>query len=374
MKMSVSIGIEHVVKKYGDLTIIPDLSAQIKNGEFFTLLGPSGCGKTTLLRMIAGFNSIEGGQITFDETVINDIPAQKRNIGMVFQSYAIFPHLTVRQNVEYGLKIRRLPKDEMKEKVDDILRVVKIEEYQDRLPERLSGGQQQRVALARAIVIHPQVLLMDEPLSNLDAKLRIEMRSAIREVQKQVGITTVYVTHDQEEALAISDRIAVMKEGEIQQIGTPQDIYARPYNVFVSTFIGHSNLFHAKVRLQAGTRNVVFRNGYETEMPNLVDEVKDGQDVVMSVRPEEFSIQDQGLACEIMNRTFLGKYTNYFLKFGEGIALEGQPSLEYSQDLGHVDRILEVGDRIFLRPNPNKINVFTKEMDQSLIKDVTKYE
>ncbi len=374
MKMSVSIGIEHVVKKYGDLTIIPDLSAQIKNGEFFTLLGPSGCGKTTLLRMIAGFNSIEGGQITFDETVINDIPAQKRNIGMVFQSYAIFPHLTVRQNVEYGLKIRKMPKDEMKEKVDDILRVVKIEEYQDRLPERLSGGQQQRVALARAIVIHPQVLLMDEPLSNLDAKLRIEMRSAIREVQKQVGITTVYVTHDQEEALAISDRIAVMKEGEIQQIGTPQDIYARPYNVFVSTFIGHSNLFHAKVRLQAGIKKVVFRNGYETEMPNLVDEVKDGQDVVVSVRPEEFSIQDQGLACEIMNRTFLGKYTNYFLKFGEGIALDGQPSLEYSQDLGHVDRILEVGDRIFLRPNPNKINVFTKEMDQSLIKDVTKYE
>ena len=198
--MSVSIGIDNVVKKYGDTTIIPDLSAFIKNGEFFTLLGPSGCGKTTLLRMIAGFNSIEGGTIKFDDKVINDIPAQKRNIGMVFQSYAIFPHLTVRQNVEYGLKIRKVPKEHMKERVDEILKVVKIDEYQDRLPERLSGGQQQRVALARAIVIHPQVLLMDEPLSNLDAKLRIEMRSAIRDVQKQVGITTVYVTHDQEEA------------------------------------------------------------------------------------------------------------------------------------------------------------------------------
>ena len=230
--MSVSIGIDNVVKKYGDTTIIPDLSAFIKNGEFFTLLGPSGCGKTTLLRMIAGFNSIEGGTIKFDDKVINDIPAQKRNIGMVFQSYAIFPHLTVRQNVEYGLKIRKVPKEHMKERVDEILKVVKIDEYQDRLPERLSGGQQQRVALARAIVIHPQVLLMDEPLSNLDAKLRIEMRSAIRDVQKQVGITTVYVTHDQEEALAISDRIAVMKLGIIQQIGSPQDIYARPYNAF----------------------------------------------------------------------------------------------------------------------------------------------
>ena len=241
--MSVSIGIDNVVKKYGDTTIIPDLSAFIKNGEFFTLLGPSGCGKTTLLRMIAGFNSIEGGTIKFDDKVINDIPAQKRNIGMVFQSYAIFPHLTVRQNVEYGLKIRKVPKEHMKERVDEILKVVKIDEYQDRLPERLSGGQQQRVALARAIVIHPQVLLMDEPLSNLDAKLRIEMRSAIRDVQKQVGITTVYVTHDQEEALAISDRIAVMKLGIIQPPGhlckALQCICIHLYRPFQSLFRNH---------------------------------------------------------------------------------------------------------------------------------------
>ena len=374
VSMSVSIGIDNVVKKYGDLTIIPDLSVHIKNGEFFTLLGPSGCGKTTLLRMIAGFNSIEGGTIKFDDTVINDIPAQKRNIGMVFQSYAIFPHLTVRQNVEYGLKIRKMPKDEMKKKVDEILKVVKIEEYQDRLPERLSGGQQQRVALARAIVIHPQVLLMDEPLSNLDAKLRIEMRSAIRDVQKQVGITTVYVTHDQEEALAISDRIAVMKLGVIQQIGTPQDIYARPYNAFVSTFIGHSNLFYGTVNIDGRKKKVTFRNGYSVEMPNLSDEVKDGEEVVVSVRPEEFSINSEGLDCEISSRTFLGKYTNYFIKFDENMILPDQPGIEYSQDLGHVDRILEAGEKIRLRPNPNKINVFTKDMEKSLIKDVKRYE
>ena len=174
--------------------------------------------------MIAGFNSIEGGLIKFDSDVINDIPAHKRNIGMVFQNYAIFPHLTVRQNVEFGLKLRKLSAAETKTKTDEILNVVKIEQYQDRLPENLSGGQQQRVALARAIVIHPSVLLMDEPLSNLDAKLRVEMRWAIREVQKHVGITTVYVTHDQEEALAISDRIAVMKEGRIQQVGAPHSI------------------------------------------------------------------------------------------------------------------------------------------------------
>ena len=372
--MSVNIKIDHTVKKYGDLTIIPDLSADIKDGEFFTLLGPSGCGKTTLLRMIAGFNSIEGGTISFDEQVINNIPAQKRNIGMVFQSYAIFPHLTVRQNVEYGLKLRKIPKAEMKQRVDEILRVVKIEEYQDRLPDRLSGGQQQRVALARAIVIHPQVLLMDEPLSNLDAKLRIEMRSAIRDVQKQVGITTVYVTHDQEEALAISDRIAVMNQGVIQQIGSPQDIYARPYNAFVSTFIGHSNLFYAKVKKAGECAILVFRNGYETEMKNLSPEVVDGQEVVVSVRPEEFSIQQDGMECEIISRTFLGKYTNYFLRFADGVVLEDQPSIEYSQDLGHVDHIFSAGDRIRLRPNANKINVFTQDMEHSLIQDVKRYD
>lgn len=372
--MSVSINIDHTVKKYGDLTIIPDLSANIKNGEFFTLLGPSGCGKTTLLRMIAGFNSIEGGTISFDEQVINDIPAQKRNIGMVFQSYAIFPHLTVRQNVEYGLKLRKIPKAEMKQRVDDILRVVRIEEYQDRLPDRLSGGQQQRVALARAIVIHPQVLLMDEPLSNLDAKLRIEMRSAIRDVQKQVGITTVYVTHDQEEALAISDRIAVMKLGVIQQIGSPHSIYSRPYNAFVSTFIGHSNLFYATVKKSGAETKLVFNNGYEIEMKNLLPSVTDGQKCVVSVRPEEFSLNDSGMECEVINRTFLGKYTNYFLQFADGVVIEDQPSIEYSQDLGHVDTIIDTGTKIRLRPNPNKINVFSEDMEQSLIRDVKRYD
>ena len=373
--MSVSINVDHVIKAYKDNPehpVIPDLSVQIKNGEFFTLLGPSGCGKTTLLRMIAGFNSIEGGTIAFDSQVINDIPAHKRNIGMVFQSYAVFPHLTVRQNVEYGLKIRKVEKSELKKRVDAVLKSVKIEEYQDRLPERLSGGQQQRVALARAIVIHPQVLLMDEPLSNLDAKLRIEMRSAIREVQKQIGITTVYVTHDQEEALAISDRIAVMKDGIIQQIGSPEEIYARPYNTFVSTFIGHSNLFYGTVKKDSGIV-VEFANGYKIKMNNLDDSVVDGQKVVVSVRPEEFSISDNGLKCKISNSTFLGKYTNYVLDFADGMCLENQPSIEFSQDLGHSEHIYRSGDSISLEPNPTKINVFTEDMARSLIKEVKRF-
>lgn len=365
--MSVSITIEQVMKKYGETIIIPSLSAQIKNGEFFTLLGPSGCGKTTLLRMIAGFNSIEAGTIRFGDEIINALPAHQRNIGMVFQSYAIFPHLSVRQNVEYGLKIRKTPKDEMKKRVDEILDIVKIAEYQDRLPERLSGGQQQRVALARAIVIHPQVLLMDEPLSNLDAKLRVEMRGAIREVQNQVGITTVYVTHDQEEALAISDRIAVMKDGEIQQIGTPQEIYARPSNTFVSTFIGHSNLFYATIEKSGKDAAIRFRDGCMCKMNNLAANVQHGQDVVVSVRPEEFSLAEAGMKAKIINRTFLGKYVSYFLQFADRSCLEGQPSIEYSQDLGHVQTLYEVGDEIILAPNAAKINVFTQDLKSSLI-------
>lgn len=371
--MSVAIDIDHVVKRFDQTTIIPDLSVHIRNREFFTLLGPSGCGKTTLLRMIAGFNSIEGGTIRFDDLVINDIPAHKRNIGMVFQSYAIFPHLTVRENIEYGLKLRKMDKALIQEKVDEILRAVRIEKYQDRLPERLSGGQQQRVALARAIVIHPSVLLMDEPLSNLDAKLRVEMRGAIREVQNQVGITTVYVTHDQEEALAISDRIAVMQEGAIQQIGAPQSIYTRPYNVFVSTFIGHSNLFAGRIKIVGNQAFVVFRDGYQMPMDNL-REVTEGQEVVISVRPEEFSVQAEGLSCEIYARVFLGKYVNYKLTFPPDMLVPNQPSIEFSQDLGHAEKIFAVGETLALRPNKAKINIFAADQTQNIIKDVKQYE
>ena len=372
--MSVEININKAAKKYGNLTIIPGLDEHIKNGEFFTLLGPSGCGKTTLLRMIAGFNSIEGGTIAFNDKVINDIPAHERNIGMVFQSYAIFPHLTVRENVEYGLKLRKLPKAEMKEKVDKILDVVQITEYQDRLPERLSGGQQQRVALARAIVIHPSVLLMDEPLSNLDAKLRVEMRTAIREVQKQVGITTVYVTHDQEEALSISDRIAVMKKGEIQQTARPHTIYTRPYNVFVSTFIGHSNLFHGTIKGDANGKVVVFNDGYIMPMDNLSEDAVDGMEVIISVRPEEFSIQKDGLKCKIKNKVFLGKYNTYFLEFPENMLIPDQPSIEFSQDLGHAERLLDIDEEVVLRPNPAKVNIFTADGSRNLLKGVVLHE
>lgn len=252
------ISVKDAVKRYGNNTVIPDLNLEIGDGELFTLLGPSGCGKTTLLRMIAGFNSIEGGDIFFNEKRINDMDPSKRNIGMVFQNYAIFPNLSVRDNVAFGLKNRKVDKAEIKKRTDEFLNLMQIMQYADRMPNQLSGGQQQRIALARALVISPDVLLMDEPLSNLDAKLRVEMRSVIRHTQKSVGITTVYVTHDQEEAMAISDRIAVMKDGVIQHVGTPRDIYQRPKNVFVATFIGRTNIVNAHVK----DGIITFADGY----------------------------------------------------------------------------------------------------------------
>ena len=284
--MSVAIKISHAVKKYGNNTVIPDLSLDIREGEFFTLLGPSGCGKTTLLRMIAGFNSIEGGDFYFNEKRINDVEPNKRNIGMVFQNYAIFPHLTVRQNVGFGLKNRKCSKEEMESRTDEYLKLMQIEEYKDRLPERLSGGQQQRVALARALVIHPDVLLMDEPLSNLDAKLRVEMRSAIKDIQNQVGITTVYVTHDQEEAMAVSDRIAVFDHGVIQQIGTPQQLYQRPKNLFTATFIGRTNIVEGTLTVgENGTGSLVLARTCGADITGLKGLGKGTYPVKVSVRP-----------------------------------------------------------------------------------------
>ena len=285
--MSVNIKIENAQKRYGDNIIIENLSLDIKQGEFFTLLGPSGCGKTTLLRMIAGFNSIEKGDFYFNEKRINDLDPAKRNIGMVFQNYAIFPHLTVEQNVEFGLKNRKVSKEEMKVETDKFLKLMQIDEYRDRMPERLSGGQQQRVALARALVIKPDVLLMDEPLSNLDAKLRVEMRTAIKEIQNSIGITTVYVTHDQEEAMAVSDRIAVMKDGEIQHLGQPKDIYQRPANLFVATFIGKTNVLNGN--LNSSILKVAGK--YDVTLNNIKDKNIKGN-VVISIRPEEFVIDE----------------------------------------------------------------------------------
>ena len=352
------IRIKDAVKKYGNNTIIKELSLEIKDGEFFTLLGPSGCGKTTLLRMIAGFNSIEGGNFYFNDTKINDMDPSKRNIGMVFQNYAIFPHLTVRQNVEFGLKNRKASAEHIKNETDKFLEAMQISEYQERLPERLSGGQQQRVALARALVIKPDVLLMDEPLSNLDAKLRLEMRVAIRNIQREVGITTVYVTHDQEEAMAISDRIAVMKDGVIQHIGTPKSIYQRPRNIFVATFIGRTNMI--KAHLSGGV--LTFTNGYKVNLDAL--KTKEDQEVLVSIRPEEFVIshKDEGFKATLNDFVFLGLNTQYFttLETGEEVLIIEESS---------IDENFSTNGSINLTIKKEKINVFTVDGEKNLLLD-----
>lgn len=367
--MSVGISINHALKKYGNATVIPDLTLNINNGEFFTLLGPSGCGKTTLLRMIAGFNSIEGGDFKFNETRINDMDPGKRNIGMVFQNYAIFPNMTVRKNVAFGLKNRGLSKEEIKKETDKFLKIVHVDQYADRMPERLSGGQQQRVALARALVIQPDVLLMDEPLSNLDAKLRIEMRTVIKNIQRDVGITTVYVTHDQEEAMAVSDRIAVMRDGVIHHCGKPKNIYQRPADLFVATFIGKSNLLSAKLVRENGKHKVTFKNGYQVEFHNICPGTKD-MDVVVSARPEELLIQKDGkdnekngIRATITDSVFLGLNTHYFAK------LETGEEVEIVQE-SDVDEIIFSGSRILLTLNEKKANVFDKNSSVSVMEGV----
>ncbi len=362
--MNIGIRITHALKKYGDNVVIPDLSVDIKAGEFFTLLGPSGCGKTTLLRMIAGFNTIEGGDFYFGERRINDLDPAKRNIGMVFQNYAIFPHLTVRKNVAFGLQNKKLPKPQIDEQTTKFLRLMKIEEYQDRLPERLSGGQQQRVALARALAIEPEVLLMDEPLSNLDAKLRVEMREVIKEIQNSLGITTVYVTHDQEEAMAVSDRIAVMNAGVIQQIGSPKELYQRPANLFVSTFIGRTNLLEAQVVMSGGFRGLQFKDGLRLPMDNLTNEAQDGQTVAVSIRPEEFVIEDaqaEGLTATVAYNIFLGLNTHYFVDLADG------KRVEIIQE-SRIDEIIQAGTPIKLGIKREKINVFTQDGSRSVVR------
>ncbi len=364
--MSVAIKIRNAVKRYGNNTIITDLSLDIKEGEFFTLLGPSGCGKTTLLRMIAGFNSIEGGSFFFNDKIINEIDPSKRNIGMVFQNYAIFPHLTVEKNVAFGLKNRKLPKEEIERETLAFLKLMQIDGYKERMPERLSGGQQQRVALARALVIKPDVLLMDEPLSNLDAKLRVEMRSVIKEIQNRVGITTVYVTHDQEEAMAVSDRIAVMKDGDIQHVGTPKDLYQRPANLFVATFIGRSNIINAKLQIRDKRTFLVFPSGYEVEMDNIIDDEKKDQDVIICVRPEEFVFNEDskfGIKTMVDDSIFLGLNTHYF------VHLESKEKAEIIQE-SRIDSIIDKGTEIYMTVKKEKINVFNADGSKNLVKGV----
>jgi iron(III) transport system ATP-binding protein len=289
--MAVAVHIENLTKQFGTLRAVDDVSVSIEPGELFFLLGPSGCGKTTLLRCIAGFYRCEQGTIRMGERDISSLPPHRRDTGMVFQSYALWPHMSVRENVAFGLQMRKVRKREVTQQVDQALAMVQMTDRADHKPNQLSGGQQQRVALARALVIHPQCLLLDEPLSNLDAKLRLDMRTEIRRICKEAGLTAIYVTHDQKEALSIADRLAVLRDGRIEQVGTPLDVYRHPANRFVANFIGETNFVEGTVTgggaaLELDTPVGTIRASLPPSSPPLTQ----GQRVTLSLRPEALRV------------------------------------------------------------------------------------
>ncbi|HZN94841.1 MAG TPA: sn-glycerol-3-phosphate ABC transporter ATP-binding protein UgpC, partial [Myxococcales bacterium] len=279
---------KEIAKRYGDVSIIEGLNLEIKDHEFMVLVGPSGCGKSTALRMIAGLEEISSGTLSIGERAVNDLPPKERDVAMVFQNYALYPHMTVRENMEFGLKIRKTPKDDINRMVDDAAKLLAIDHLLDRKPKQLSGGQRQRVALGRAIVRKPAVFLFDEPLSNLDAKLRVAMRAEIKKLQHRLQVTSVYVTHDQIEAMTMGHRIAVMKEGRLQQVGTPLDVYDRPANLFVAQFIGTPPMNFLKGKLEddgARVAGPTFSLPIPQEL-RAATQGKGGSEVVVGIRPE----------------------------------------------------------------------------------------
>lgn len=290
-----TVNLSTITKQFGSVTAVKELDLLIKEGEFFTFLGPSGCGKTTTLRMIAGFYYPTKGKVKFNERDMTKVSPEKRNTGMVFQNYALFPHMTVFENVAFGLKVRKVNKVETKQRVEDVLNKVRLDQYVSRQVSQLSGGQQQRVALARALVIEPDILLLDEPLSNLDARLRDEMRTEILRLQREYGITTIYVTHDQVEALTMSDRIAVFNFGECQQVGTPTEIYNKPVNDFVAAFIGETNLLPITFEKNTGTQSIFHSKDINQSITVNNTELNiakydEADDLFMSIRPEVVKI------------------------------------------------------------------------------------
>src|SRR5438105_4117096 len=294
------IAVENLTKRFGALAAVSRVSLSIREGEMFTLLGPSGCGKTTLLRLLAGFYTADEGEIRFGDRVVNDVPPHERGIGMVFQNYALWPHMTVSENVSYGLKLRKVSSSDVAARVQGVLAKVGLTGLSDRYPGQLSGGQQQRVALARALVLNPQMLLLDEPLSNLDAKIRVQVRAEIRKLQKELGITAVYVTHDQEEALSMSDRVAVMREGRVLQVASPKELYERPAGRFVADFVGTNNFLPGTCREIAAGR-VAAETTIGTVRGSPTSRVGVGDRCVLAVRPENIAL---GAAPE---NTFTGR-------------------------------------------------------------------
>ncbi|MBN4096387.1 sn-glycerol-3-phosphate ABC transporter ATP-binding protein UgpC [Methylobacterium sp. OT2] len=349
-----SVGIREVRKAFGSTNVLHGVSVDIRDGEFVILVGPSGCGKSTLLRMIAGLENISGGEIRIGERVVNDVPPKERDIAMVFQNYALYPHLTVRENMAFSMRIRKAPASEIDLRVNKAAQILGLAPLLDRYPRQLSGGQRQRVAMGRAIVRDPQVFLFDEPLSNLDAKLRVAMRTEIKELHQRLKTTTIYVTHDQIEAMTMADRIVVMHDGVVEQIGPPLELYDRPDNLFVAGFIGSPamNFMPGKVRAN-GRLTFTTETGLSiplTDAPSGVD----GRPLILGVRPEHFDLAPEGIAAEVVVVEPTGSETMLAVRAG-------------GQDLTCVlrERVRErPGETISLRPN--RVHFFDAETGRRL--------
>lgn len=319
--MTNGLTVRNLNKYYGDFKALDDINFEISEGQFVTLLGPSGCGKTTLLRIIAGFMGSDSGEIYFGDTLMNDVPPEQRDTAMCFQSYALFPNKTVYENIRFGLRMRKVPKDEQRRRVEEAMEMVNLSALGDRKPYELSGGQQQRVSLARCVVVHPKLLLFDEPLSNLDAKLREKVRVEIREVQKHLGITAIYVTHDQAEALAISDRIITMNAGRIMQNAAPREIYDRPSSRFVADFVGTANIVPCAVISRNGSRYTVRSEYGELCAEDPGCSLKVGEKGCLCIRPEDLHLTTDAVAVNqicgtVRNAVYMGNLLDMLVNVG----------------------------------------------------------
>ena len=350
------VRLEHISKIYQDpktgkdFYAVKDTSLEITPGSFVTLLGPSGCGKTTTLRMIAGFESPDEGEIYLGGEPINALTPNKRDTAMVFQSYALLPHYNIFDNVAYGLKLRKMDKATIQEKVTKILKLVGLEGMEARMTNQLSGGQQQRVALARALVLEPGVLLFDEPLSNLDAKLRVTMRTEIRRIQQEAGITAIYVTHDQSEAMALSDQIIIMEKGVVAQIGTPQEIYYHPASEFVADFIGEANFLKGKLSGKSGDEGVVTVEGIPVPVVGVASQAE-GKECTLVLRPESAVLADEGiLPCKVIVSCFMGSYQNYHVMVGDSL-------VKITDFNPRNKRIYQVGDTAYVAFDKENVHV-----------------
>jgi len=361
-----TVTLEHITKRFGKVVAVDDVSIDIKDKTFVALLGPSGCGKTTTLRLIAGLETLTAGNIRIGDRLVNDLGPRERNIAMVFQSYALYPHMSVFDNMAFPLKLRKMPKDEIKKCVKHAAELLDIEELLDRKPKELSGGQRQRVALGRAIVRNPEVFLLDEPLSNLDAKLRLYMRAELKRLQRNLGVTTVYVTHDQIEALTMSDRIAVMNEGRLQQVDGPDELYGRPANTWVAGFIGSPpmNFFDCTLVFEVGAAFLdasEFKLGIDLGLATAIKEKSSTTELVLGTRPEDMTVvidkEGKGeIPAEIYVVEPVGESTIVDLKIGNYIVKARAPSGFKA----------EIGEKVGINIAREKMHIFDKKMDHLL--------